>query len=432
MNAAPRPASKKRIVLAHSLVVLGALIGIVAAIAGYVRYQALDTDTFRDTSQQLIADDEVRDQLAASLVDGLFANVDVQAAIQAQLPEGQQGLSGLAAAGVQQLADRSASRLLERPRIQKLWVESLVRTQKQFVRLLDDETTNIREEGGYLILDLNPLVVQLGDQVAVLGSVASRLPPDAGRIKIMPADNLETAQDLTHILDLVGLWLWVIPLLLFAAAIVIARGRRRLEVRAVAFATILVGIVILLLRHLLGRYFVDNVVQSDTVRPAASDAWEILTSLLADGGKTVLGIGLVLLLGVWFAGPSRSGTSSRRFTAPFLARPAIAFGALAFLFLLLVAWGPTAQTRRPLQVFVLLLIVALGLEAIRRLTLREFPEASAISPGDAIRSPLDRMQAERAREHRLSELDRLAHLHDSGAISDAEFAAEKSRLEPPR
>jgi hypothetical protein len=431
MTAAPHT-SKRRIVLARSLVVLGALIGVVAAFAGYVRYQALDTDTFRDTAQQLIADDEIRTQIGATLVDQLFANVDVQAAIEEQLPQDQKGLSGLAAAGIQQLADRSATRILERPRVQALWVDSLVRTQQQFVRLLNDETTSISSEGGYLVLNLNPLVVQLGDRVAVFGNVADKLPPDAGKVKIMPADNLETAQDLTHILDVLGLWLWVIPLLLFAAAIAIARGRRRLEVRAVAWAVILVGVLILVLREIAGRYTVNNLVQSDTVRPAVSDAWDIVTSLLADGGKTVLGIGLILLLGVWFAGPSRSGTSSRRFSAPFLARPAIAFGGLAFLFLLLVAWGPTAQTRRPLQVLVLFVILALGLEAVRRLTLREFPEASAISPGDALRSPLDRMQAERAREHRLEELDRLSHLHDSGAISDAEFEAEKSRLEPPR
>ncbi len=365
-------------------------------------------------------------------MDGSSRTWTCRAALEQQLPEGQKGLAGLAAGAARPLADRVAERLLERPRVQELWVQALVRTQRQFVRLLDDQTTVVREEGGYLVLDLNPIVVQLGDQVAVIGNLASRLPPDAGRIQVMSAENLSTAQDLTHILDIVGLWLWVVPFLLFAIAIAIVPGRRRLEVRAVAIAAVLVGIVVLLLRGILGRYLVDNVVQSDTVRPAASDAWEILTSLLADGGKTVLVSGLILLLGAWLVGPSRSGTASRKWLAPFLANPLIAYGVLVFLFLLLIAWGPTAQTRRPLQLLVGFIVLAIGLEAIRRFTLRDFPEASSISPGDAIRSPLERAQADRAREKRLNELARLGQLHETGAISDAEFAAEKSRLEPPR
>jgi hypothetical protein len=429
VSAAP---SRTRRIVARTLVVLGALVAIVALFASYVRYQALDTDTFEDTAQQLIADDEVRNQVAATLVDELFANVDVQAALEEQLPEGQQGLAGIVAGATRTFGDRVAERLLERPRVQELWVAALVRTQKQFVSLLNNETTVVRQENGNLILDLNPIVIQLGDQVAVIGNLASRLPPDAGKVQIMSADNLTTAQDLTNLLDTLGLWLWVVPFLLFAIAVAIVPGRRRLEVRAIAIAAVLVGILVLLLREILGRYIVDNVVQSDTVRPAASDAWDIITSLLADGGKTVLVSGLILLLGAWLVGPSRSGTASRRWLAPFLANPLIAYGVLAFLLLLLIAWGPTAQTRRPLQLLVGAVVLAVGLEAIRRFTLRDFPEASAISPGEAIRSPIERVRADHAREKRLEELARLAQLHDSGAISDEEFAAEKSRLEPPR
>ena len=63
-------------------------------------------------------------------------------------------------------------------------------------------------------MNLQPLVVQLGDEVAVVGRVANALPPDAGVIQIMDADNLTLAQDITNILNTVGLWLWVVPILL--------------------------------------------------------------------------------------------------------------------------------------------------------------------------------------------------------------------------
>ena len=57
-----------------------------------------------------------------------------------------------------------------------------------------------------------------------------------------------------------------------------------------------------------------------------------MTGLLADGGKTVLGLGLVAVFAVWLSGPSRSGTATRRELAPFLMRPEIAFGTPACCF----------------------------------------------------------------------------------------------------
>ncbi len=65
--------------------------------------------------------------------------------------------------------------------------------------MLDDDVTAVSTEGGYVVLDLQPLVVQIGEQVAILGRVGARLPEDTGRIRIMKADDLETAQDLTQL-----------------------------------------------------------------------------------------------------------------------------------------------------------------------------------------------------------------------------------------
>jgi hypothetical protein len=44
------------------------------------------------------------------------------------------------------------------------------------------------------------------------------------------------------------------------------------------------------------------------------------------------------------------------------------------LFLILLAWGPTAGDRRLLGVLLLAATTAIAIEALRRQTLREFPE----------------------------------------------------------
>ena len=54
--------------LVRVLVVVGALFAVLSLLAGYIRYQALDTDTVEQTAGELIADPEIRDQIAATMV----------------------------------------------------------------------------------------------------------------------------------------------------------------------------------------------------------------------------------------------------------------------------------------------------------------------------------------------------------------------------
>jgi hypothetical protein len=386
--------SRRRRIAARSLVVLGALVAVVALLAAYVRWQALDTDTFEKTSGELIQDPVVRDQIAATMVDKLFGAVDVQAEVANALPEAQAVLAGPIAAGVRELADRAAHQLLERPRAQELWVAATVQTQRQLVRLLDGDTTVVQSgEGGAVVLNLRPLVIQLGERVAVVSAALSRLPADAGVVTVLEASQLETAQTLTHWLDVLGAWLFVIPLLLWAAAIWIAKGRRRIELRAVAFAALIAGLLTLVIRAVAGRIVVDKLATTESVRPAVENTWTTLTDLLSQGAWTLIGVGLVALLGAWLAGPGGWATGARGALAPSLARWEIAYGTLVVLIALLVWWGPTDQTQRPGRVLLFGLIAALGLEALRRIAAREFPDAAERSPTEPFRGLVGRSRA---------------------------------------
>jgi NADH:ubiquinone oxidoreductase subunit 6 (subunit J) len=365
---------------ARLLVVLFAILATIGVLAGFVRYQALDPDTFRGTAEEMIANDNVRDQIAVSLVDELYANVDVTEALEERLPEGQQGLSGVIAAGMQEVSYTAARRLLERPRVQAVWVGSLATTHEQLLRVLDDDLTRVSTEDGVVVLNLRPLVIQLGDRIAIFGRVAERLPEDAGRIEIMEAQQLETAQDATQLLKLVGPVMWLLAFVVGAIAIWLAAGRRRALLRSLAIAFLVVGFLILVVRRVAGSYVVDSLSPSESVTPAAEDAWEILTSLLADGAWTIIGMGVVALVGVWLTGGTELATRARRELAPWLARPEIAYGAAATLLLLVVWWGPTEQTRRWQFLLLGVILLALGTEALRRETAREFPAAVEAPP----------------------------------------------------
>jgi hypothetical protein len=358
--------ARTRMILARVLVVLAALIAALSLLAGFIRYQALDNETFSNSAAELIADETIRDQVALTLVEALYANVDVQAALEERLPTDQQGLAGPIAAVARELADRAAIRVLERPRAQELWVRSLSTTHEQLLRVLDDDLTHVQTEGGFVVLNLRPLVIQLGERVAIFGRVAQKLPPDTGRIQIMEANQLETAQDVTEWMQILGRFLWLVPLALAALAIWLAGDRKRSIVRMLAIGAIAAGTLVLVARSVAGNYVVDNLVQTESVRPAAADTWEILTSLLRDGGRTLVGIGIVLLIGVWLVGPGARATAVRRRLAPWLERPEIAYGTAALFLALLVWWGPTAQTQRWQVVLLFAVMLGLGVAALTR------------------------------------------------------------------
>ena len=365
-----------RMVLVRVLVVVGALFAVLSLLAGYIRYQALDTDTVEATAGELIADPEIRDQLAATMVDELFANVDVEEALEQRLPPEQQALAGPIAGAVRLGADRVAQQLLERPRAQRLWVRTIAATHRNLISVLKDERESLRTQDGNVVLDLQPLLIQLGERVAIVGNIDQRLQsnPDAGRITIIESDQLETAQDLTRLLDFLGLWLWAVPIALWAIALWLAEGRRRDILRMIGFSAILAGLLVVVVKRIVGSIVVDELATTESVEQAAADAWDIVTGLLRDGGLTLMGIGVLLLVAVWIAGPSRYATGTRRWLAPHIARPELAFGGAAALLALLVWWGPTAQTQRWQLILVTAVVLALGVEVLRRQTANEFPE----------------------------------------------------------
>ena len=415
-------------VVARILAVLGVLLALLSLLAGYIRFQGLDTETVTETAGDLIADDEIRDQVGASLVDALYANIDVAAALEERLPPEQKGLAGPAAAGLREFSERAAGRMLERPRVQELWVNTVTRAHTQLINVLDDDVGALSTEDGAVVLDLQPLVIQLGERVAVVGDVAEKLGPDAGRVEIMEAEQLETAQDLTQILKFLGSWLWVLPIALWAIALFIAGDRRRSILRTIAVGTILAGLLVLVIRRLGGSFIIDALVPSTAVQPAAQDAWDILTAQLRDGGFTFVGLGVILLVALWLAGTSPSGVSARKELAPYLARPEIAFGVAGGLFLLLLWWSPTVQTTRVPLMIVAALVLGFGVELLRRQTAREIPAPPPPDLGGSVRRGMGRVRGGSAEQDRLAALERLGRMREQGVLSDEEFAAEKAQL----
>ena len=368
-----RGRSWARPIAARALTILAILLALVGMVAFYVEHTALDEDGFESISRNMIEDDAIRTQVAAKVVDTLFENVDVEAAIAEQLPPAQERLAPVLAGLARSGADRAADAALERPRVQTLWVEVSTRAQRQLVRLLDDKTTFVQTEGDAVVLDLRPLVIQVGDQVAVIGKVAERLPESSGRVAIVEESQLQTAQTLTKILRAVADWMWLVALAVAALAVWVARGRRRLELRAIALGLSVVGLLLLAVRRFAGDYLVDQLAKDDAVKPAAHNAWSILTQVLADRAWAWIVFGVVMLVGIWFVGDTAPAGRARQAAAPTLESRPATYGIAAVALLALVLVAPQLA-RGWLSALLLIGLVVVGIEVVRSIVIRGAPE----------------------------------------------------------
>ncbi len=426
--ARAQPRAHRRLGLA--LIVVATLLTFIGLFAIWANRQLLNTDNWTDSSSKLLENDDIRSQLSIFLVDELYKNVDVQARLRQALPPRLDPLAGPAAGGLRQFAERAVNQLLERPRAQKAWEQASRRAHQRFLDVVEGGGPAVSTGGGDVTLDLKGLLGQTESRVGIGGRAAEKVPADAAQLEILHSDQLELAQDLVHFLKILAIGLVVVAIGLFALAVYLARGWRREALRAVGIGFVVAGAGALLVRGLAGNVVVDSLAKTESVRPAIDAAWTIATSLLSQAAVAALAYGVVIVFAAWLAGPTRAATGTRGALAPWIQEPRIAYGALAVIVLLVVAWGPTPATRRPLAVLLMIGLLVLGMEVLRRQTAREYPDASREESIERLRarlSGLRRRPAARAGDH-VEQLERLGRLRDQGVIDAGEFEREKARI----
>jgi hypothetical protein len=416
-----------------AILVIATLVGFVSVFAVWAKRQLLETSTYTETSTKLLENEDIRTAVAGFLVDELYANVDVQAEVAKRLPPQLRPLAGPAAGGLRQLADRAALTALERPRFQQAWANANENAHAALLNLIEGGGVVVSTQGGDVTLDLGMLVTRIGSQAGV--SVAGKIPPDAGQLEIVSSDQITFVQDLVDLLQKLALILPLAALALYGLAIYLAKGRRRETLRTVGFCFIGIGIAVIAGRSLAGNYVVGALTTTAAVEPAASSAWDILTSLLEGIGVAMIGYGVVIVLSAWLAGPGAAARELRRTITPGLRERRIAYAALAALLLLVFWWAPTQGTQRLIPSLVLIALAIAGLEALRLQALRDFPNETW-QPGGvraALSGARDRLRrgptaVVTPEQARLEGLERLTRLRDAGTLDAEEFEREKRRM----
>jgi hypothetical protein len=437
----PAEPGRSRGRVAIALIVLASVLTFVAIFAIWANRQLLNTDNWTKTSSELLEKESIRNQIAGFLVDELYANVDVQSELeqvfqQVLKPERAAVLAGPAAGGLRSLAEDAANRLLERPVPQRAWEEANRRAHRRLLQVVEGGGDAVSTSGGDVTLDLKSLLGQTESSLGVGGRVEQRLPESASQIVVLRSDQLKLAQDAVWLLKTLAIVLVVLALGLFALAVYLWRGRRRTALRACGVGLLFAGVGALVAGKLAGGAVVDALATTESLRPAAEDAWDVGSSLLRQAAWATVAYGAVIVIAAWLAGPTRWAVGLRRQFAPYLREPRWAWGAFGVLVLVLLAWAPTPAFRQVVTAVVLIGLLALGVEALRRQTAREFPDAQKSDSFKGIRewaSGLGRRLRGRGEDREapgadLEQLERLGRLRDTGVIDASEFEQQKARL----
>ena len=362
---------------------------LVSSLTVWAKRQLLDDQAWANSSTQLLANDEVRGAIAQKLSDGLFARIDVEAQLRERLPPRSQAAAAPLAAALQNnVGPAAADRLLQRPRVQTLWQNANKRAHAAVLRVLEGKDLgpngNISTANGEVTLDLRPAITRLATRLGIEDRLKANADPTAGQIVLMKSDQLGAAQTAVKILKALSSLLVIAVFALFGLAIYLARGRRRWLLGATGASLLFVGLLIGALRRFLGGVIVDSLVKTEANKHPVSVIWGIETSVLRDLAILLVVYGALVLIATFLAGPNRPALAVRRWLAPiFRHHPVAVWAAGIGLFLLLIAVGPTAGNRQLVGLAILAVTAAIAIEALRRQTLREFPEDPPLAVGKA-------------------------------------------------
>ncbi len=459
-----------------ALVVLASLLAFLSVFAIWIERQALNTNDWVNTSSRLLQNQKIRSALADYLVEQLYENVDVEEELEGRLPGETKEFAGPISGAVRQFAGQGAEKVLETSAMQSAWEDANRVAHEQLLAVIENKKDAVSTAEGDVKLNVGSLITNLADQIGVGKTVAEQLPADAGQIEILHSDELQTAQNIVAAIKGLALILSLLTFLVFSLAIYLSRPGRWVTVLFSGAGLIAAGFAVIVVRQIAGGIVVDQLVKTESARPAGEAAWSIGTSLMVSIAVTVIIVGVLFAAAGWLASPTKPARATRRVLAPALeGYVAWVYTGLAIVVSIYFLSSSGQGLRSFLTTLVLAGMAAFGIHELRKQTGEEFPDAKF---SDTFGSTRDRVVGavkganlgERAAKFRLPEvrrppapgapgeppnaeaptteaptepiqtiplegedarlqrLERVGELHAKGILTDEEFAAEKARI----
>jgi hypothetical protein len=359
-----RPRGLRR---ARALVVIASAVLVVAIMATWIRAQIIDTNGWTQTSVKLLENEKVREYVASNLSERLLQVVDVQNIAANKLPSSLAPLAPALATAAAQLVPKAIERALEVPKVQELWGRANRLAHARVMQVLNGGGSRLSTTGGAVTLNLEALLDRLGARLGVGSEIGAKLPAEQRRIVLFRSKQLRAAQDVVKGLRDLSFVLPALVVLLYAGALGLAAGARRRVLLDIGVGIIVGSLITLLLRRWVESYVVNTLVLNEGARPAIREVLSIATAGWRSRALWLLITGAIVIFAGWLAGPMRIARRLRDLiAAPLEHHPAWFVGGAVGLVLLIATLGPERTPGQLIPLLVELVLVVIGVLALRR------------------------------------------------------------------
>jgi multisubunit Na+/H+ antiporter MnhC subunit len=291
--------------VATALLIIGGILLPVSGLAVWVRNMLLDTDRYVETVKPLADDPVIIEAGADALTNAIFNAVDVQEMIAGILPGEGTRLAAALALEVEDFVHEKAVEVLSSDAFEGIWVTANRIAHEQISQLL-------LHDGDSVVVDLREALQQVLDRLSQSGiPFFENIPIEnfAASLNLFQSDKLNTARDLTDVLQKVADWLPIVALVCLVASVFVALDRRK-AVKRVGWA-IIIGSAVLLLAVAFGRSGLSNAISPGQRREVADTTVDTVTRYLRLGIRTAFVIGVIIVLIAWVLGPGNNATKVR-------------------------------------------------------------------------------------------------------------------------
>jgi hypothetical protein len=302
------------------LLLVGALVGVLAVVAVYLRSEVLDTDHYVQTVSPLAQDPVVREAVATRLTQEVITRTDIQGIandlaqrlVSQGAPKRVEDLVGPAVSGLTSFLHNEIYKLLGTPQFQQVW-DQINRTAHTGVVtvLTGGEGQFLNSSGNTVTIDLGAILTAVKQRLAAQGmAFVDKIPDVSIPYELVDSDQLPRMRTYTKWLDTAGTWLPFVALALLALGMFTAPNRRR---------GLLVGVVMLGLATALAlgalsvakSYYLDNLPASVQSPEAATVILNTVLRYLVSAMQTLLVVCLIALVALLLGGPSRPAKAIR-------------------------------------------------------------------------------------------------------------------------
>lgn len=290
--------------LGRVFLVIGAVLAPITMTSLFVRNIVLDTDRYVETVSPLGSDPAIRAAAVTRITDTLMGAIDVQSIVENRLPGPLQVIATPVETAIRTTVSDTADQILASEQFSTIW-DAANRIAHANIRSLLTESRVIELPNGRLVIDLTAVVAEVRALLVDRGlDFFAPIPITqlTAGLELFDAEALQEAQTAVRIMRTVVWVLVVLTLVCFVAAIALATDRRK----AVAHvgAALAIGTALLVTAVNIGRQVMLGSLPASVDPDAAAAAFDILTRFFRQALRTVFGLGLVLVVAAWIAGPS--------------------------------------------------------------------------------------------------------------------------------